>query len=131
MTHPLAPARSLGILLVEDETVAAINLECIVEDLGHRIVAVAVTPVQARRALRDQGHDIDVVVYGANLVGLSSLDFGRFLARNNHASVVTSSMDEPTLRGEGFEDPYLAKPFAQEDVVRLFRRVEAEVRRAA
>ncbi|NNE79835.1 MAG: hypothetical protein HKN18_06130 [Silicimonas sp.] len=131
MTQSFQSPRSLGILLVEDETVAAIDFECIAEDLGHRVVAVAVTPVQARRVMRDLGHRIDLVVFGARLIGLSSLEFAGSLARSNRAAVVTSNIAEADLRSEGFEEPCLAKPFDSAEVTRLLRVVEHVVQRAA
>lgn len=131
MTQPLSSVRPLGILLVEDETVAAIDFECIVEELGHRVVAVAITPVQARRAMRDIGSQIDLVVFGARLIGLSSLEFGRSLSRAGMAAVVTSREAETELRADGFGEPYLAKPFDDIEVARILRVVAVEVSRAA
>ena len=131
MTQGLSLHPSLGILLVEDETIAAIELECMIEDLGHRVVAAAVTPVQARRHMRDFGHRIDLVIFGAHLVGLSSLDYARSLARADIAAVVTSRLEETEVRLQGFEEPYLAKPFDADDVSRLLRVVASEIAHAA
>ena len=131
MTQSSASKHSLGILLVEDETVAAIDFECMAEDLGHRVVAAAITPVQARRIMRDLPGEIDLVVFGARLVGLSSRDFSRFLARADVPAIVASRFPEADLRAEGFEEPHLAKPYQASEIAGLLGAVESEVRRAA
>ncbi len=105
------PDRALKIMLVEDETVAAIDLECLIEDLGHRVVAVAITPVEARRRMKSV--PVDLVILRSTHVGLSSLDFARSLRRVGMPAVVTSRQSEFELRALGFTEPTLQKPVTQ------------------
>ena len=104
-------------MLVEDETVAAIDLECLIEDLGHHVTAVAITPVEAKRRMKSV--PVDLVILGATHVGLSSLDFARSLRRVGMPAVVSSRQSEAELRALGFIEPALQKPFRQSDVEAL------------
>ena len=108
----------LRILVIEDRTVAAISLECMLEDLGHRVVSVAVTPPQAERALLRDAGEVDLVIYDALLVGLPSLHIAQKIRQSDLASVVTSTMPEADLRALGFESPYLPQPFTEAGVAR-------------
>ncbi len=110
MTNTQNPLR---IVLIEDRTVAAITLECLLEDLGHTVSAVAATPVQAKRALKDPKVDADLVIFDAFLIGLSSLNFAEDLKQYGLPAVITSTKPEAELRTLGFDAPYLAQPFTE------------------
>lgn len=114
-------APSLNFLLAEDDTVAAIDLECILEDLGHRVTAVAVSPGMALRELELHADRIDAVIYSDILVGMPSHSLAHVLSRDGRPSAVVSRRPEAIVRARGFQDPYLAKPFAVRDVGRLVR----------
>lgn len=113
--HHQSPLR---ILLIEDRTVAAITLECLLEDLGHDVVAVAATPPQAERALSRAAGHVDLVIYDALLVGLPSLNIAELVKWCDLPGLVTSTMPEPDLRALGFDAPYLAQPFTDIAVAR-------------
>lgn len=114
MTHE----HPLRILLIEDRTVAAITLECLLEDLGHSVTAVAATPPQAERALQKHANQIDLVIYDALLVGLPSLHIADLVDWYGVSGLVTSTMPEADLRALGFEAPYLAQPFTDVAILR-------------
>lgn len=110
---------SLGFLVVEDDTVAAIDLECLLEDLGHRVVAAAVAPSMAERALREHRGDIDAAIFGATLVGLPSFRLARMLEAAGLPAVVSSAQSEQVVRALGFAQPCLRKPFRPIEVARV------------
>lgn len=114
MAFHTTPVPAMNILIVEDDTVASIDLECILEDLGHRVVAVAVSPVFAEKALRR--HDVDAVIFGATLVGLPPFALAETLARRGLPAAVTSKHPEEFVRVLGFKAPYIAKPYFLDDV---------------
>ena len=120
------PDRALNILLVEDETVAAIDLECMIEDLGHHVAAVAITPVEARRRMKTGA--VDLVILHSTHVGLSSLDFARSLRRVGIPAVVTSRRSEAELRAIGYIEPTLQKPFRQDAVEALLVQLRKSLR---
>lgn len=115
-------AHSLDFLVVEDGTVASIELECILEDLGHRVAAVAVSPVCAQKALRTQ--NIDAVIFGATLVGLPPYALMDAVSRRGIPAAVTSVHPEEFVRVLGFEVPYLAKPYTFDEVARVVAELQ-------
>ena len=106
----------LRFLLAEDDTVAAIDIECILEDLGHEVAAIAVVPAMALRALRNDAADVDAVIFGASLLGLPSDDLSRWLRRAGIPGVVTSREPAAIVRAMGFHEPCLEKPYARHAV---------------
>ncbi len=122
LTLHTTPAPSLNFIVVEDGTVASIELECILEDLGHRVAAVAVSPGFAQKALRM--HDIDAVIFGATLVGLPPYALMDALSRQGIPAAVSSVHPEEFVRVLGFEVPYLAKPYKFDDVARVVAELQ-------
>ena len=128
LTH--SPTSPLRIMLVEDRTLAAITLECLIEDLGHLVTAVAATPAGAERELRHVAPNIDLVIFDALLVGMPSLRLAETLRRHDLPAIVTSTMPEADVRALGFKERYLAQPFTDLNVGRLLGRAR-EARIAA
>lgn len=118
-THLKMNVPSFGFLVVEDETVAAIDLECILEELGHSVADVSIVPALAEKALKEKAHCIDAVLLGSHQVGISSLPLANSLIRRGLPVVITSRRPVAELRALGFEAPVLAKPFRSEDVARM------------
>lgn len=112
--------QALTFLIVEDDTVASIELECVLEDLGHSVAAVAVSPGLAEDALRTHEHEIDAVIFGATLVGLPPFRLRDALMRRGIPSAVSSKHPEEFVRVLGFRMPYIAKPYRLDDVARIF-----------
>ena len=111
--------KPLRIMVIEDHTVTAIILECLLEDLGHHVAEFAATPLQAERVLRQGASHLDLVILEAVLVGLPSDDLARRLKSLGLPVVVTSSLPEEDLTTLGFDVPYLAQPFSEAEVARI------------
>lgn len=110
---------SLRFLLVEDDTVAAIELECILEDLGNNVGAVAVAPRAALNILSQGTDGFDAVIFGAMLIGLPTYSLAREIARTGVPAIVSSDQPETVVRALGFTEAFLAKPFTVPDVCRV------------
>ena len=119
--------KPLGFLLAEDDTVAAIELECILEDMGHIVTAVAVAPRAAEKALARHRSQIDAVIFGATLVGLPAFSLARTLALSGCPAIVTSTQPKAVVRALGFTEPYLEKPYSRLAVNRLVRTLESQI----
>ena len=104
----------MNFLIVEDDTVASIELECILEELGHGVAAVAVSPVFAQAALKD--HEIDAVIFGATLVGLPPYALAETLSKRGVPHAVSSNHSEEFTKILGFSAPFLPKPYRSQDV---------------
>ena len=119
MTHNETDTHGIRFLIVEDRTVTAIELECMLEEQGHSVVAVAVVPALAERVLKQQSHCIDAVILGAEQVGITSLPMVQKLVRRGMPVVITSQKPASKLRAMGFDAPVLEKPFRPEDIARV------------
>ena len=108
---------SMKFLIVEDDTVASIDLECILEDLGHTVADVAVSPVFALNAMRKV--DVDAVIFGATVVGLPPYVLADEVRRRGLPCAVTSSHPAEFARILGFKMPFLHKPYEPGEVARV------------
>ena len=101
MDHSLPKDVSIRFLLVEDDTVASIDLECILEELGHSVTAVAATEGRGAEQLQRNPDAIDAAILDADLVGRSP------------------------LRVLGFEGLTIEKPYSANDVAMALSRLSA------
>ena len=111
---------SMRILLVKESTIDAISLECILEDLGHRVVAVAVTLDQVDKILFEMAGAIDLVIFDALLSGMPSVALSEKIADYNLPAIVQSIMTEEDIRALSFQDEYLPQYCTDEDIHRMF-----------
>ena len=106
---------SARILIVEDEMLVALDLEAILEDLGHEPVGIAPDLATADRL---SGTDIDLALVDLNLRdGLTGPEIGkRLCARGVKVLFITAN---PRLLGDGISGTIgvLTKP-TDEEVVR-------------
>ena len=110
-------------LLVEDNTAASIDLECILEDLGHSITAVAATRDRAREQLQMNVDAIDAAILGADLVGQSSLPVADALRQRGIPCLIASELGDAALRHLGFRDEILRKPYRADGVAVALSRM--------
>lgn len=125
MSHTTSKNGSYRFLLVEDDTVASIDLECILEDLGHSVTAVAATEDRAVEQLRQNVGGIDAAILDADLVGRSSLPVANDLRQRGIPCVIASEMREQQLRLLGFEGLTIEKPYSANDVALALSRLQA------
>lgn len=112
MTHD--PVSGQKILIVEDETMIAIMLEDMLEELGYGLAGVAAKPHQALDII-GRAH-IDAAILDVNLDGQNSYEIAAkleergipFLFSTGYAAV---AVDERFRR-----HPFLQKPFRQEEL---------------
>lgn len=115
--HILSAIRS-RVLIIEDEPIISMHLEQLVSDMGHDVVATAITRDDAvREAERTQP---DLVLADIQLAdGSSGIDAVRdILGRVNVPVVFITAYPERLLTGERQEPTYLVtKPFQPETVL--------------
>ncbi|MFN3662745.1 response regulator [Yoonia sp.] len=103
--------RELHLLIVEDETIVAMDLEDILSDLGHEVLGVAATLKQALRFIEERSTDIDAVVLDANLAGVSSAPVAVVLQQHQIPYIVASGYGSEELRAQGLDGPMVGKPY--------------------
>ncbi len=105
-----------NILIVEDEMLVAMNVEAVLEDLGHRVVGIA---PDLKSALAVDAGCIDLALVDLNLRdGLTGPEIGRRLCEQHRVSVLFVTAN-PRILGEGIAGTIgvLTKP-TDEDAVR-------------
>jgi len=120
-----AMTRGLDLFLVEANTVDAIALETILEDLGHRVVEVAASLGQALDRLEDAADEIDGVLLTPRLIGRSARPLVLRLARLGIPYVVLTDAPHVALRRMGFRAPRLAQHAPPAAVARALRDLTA------
>lgn len=108
----IADQIATNVLIIEDEPLIAMDLEGIMEQLGHSVVGIARTHREALELARDQ--DIGLILADIQLAdGSSGLEAVNELLRSVRAPVIfITAFPERLLTGERAEPTYLiTKPF--------------------
>ena len=112
------------VLIIEDEPLIAADLQRILEDLGHRIVAVARTQADAKAAAAS--HELGLVLADIELAdGSSGLDAVNDILTGFTVPVVfVTAYPEKLMTGERPEPTFLiAKPFRDDGVKAIVSQV--------
>jgi two-component sensor histidine kinase/CheY-like chemotaxis protein len=110
---PVLPEAGRRVLIVEDEAILAMDLEIMVENLGHGVFAVCGSVSEAVAAL-DVGGLPDLAVLDANLRGESSLPVARRLHEAGVPVIFATGYDSvPDLPQSMAQLPRLAKPVTE------------------
>lgn len=113
--------KGLRILVAEDESLIAIDLESMLENLG----CVAVGPVASvQQVLRTvQDHEIDGAILDVNLRGESILAALPVLRERGIPIVLSSGYNNPDLLPADFRDlPRITKPYNQAALNEICRK---------
>jgi DNA-binding response OmpR family regulator len=101
----------LMLMVVEDESLIAMELEDMLEDLGHEVLHVAATTQSALAFLASDAQRVDAVILDANLGGKSSVAVARALAARGIPYFITSGYDPNQLERFGPETLHVGKPY--------------------
>jgi CheY-like chemotaxis protein len=123
MTEPRSEAGAgLKVLVIEDETLQSMDLEIMLEELGHKIAGVAPHREGAMKLIDRLGGDIDCVLLDCKLGVRSSRPVADRLARRRIPYVVISGLPEGEVRRLGYAGAHVSKPFTAREVNRVLRR---------
>jgi CheY-like chemotaxis protein len=109
-----AELRGVKVLIVEDETIVAMLLEQMLEELGCEVVAVAGQVAAATDLARSA--EMDVAILDLNLGGQSVDPVAEALADRNAPFVFASGYGEDGVGARWRGRPVLAKPFRLEQL---------------
>lgn len=113
--------KRLCILAVEDEAIIAMELEAMLEDLGHEVIGPAPTVDSALALLRSSAPDAAVV--DANLAGASARPIVEALTARGVPVILASGYEAPELRNLGLEAPLVRKPYGTKDLAKAIEAV--------
>ena len=115
--HEITQQVATDVLIIEDEPIIALDLEAIVQDLGHRIVGVARTRKEAVSLIGE--HRPGLILADIQLAdGSSGLDaVNDILSQDDAAVIFITAYPERFLTGDRPEPAFLlTKPFEPEAV---------------
>ena len=107
------------ILVVEDEAIAALDLQRTLTDSGYTVVGIASTCEEALRLA--EHHHPDTIILDYSLKGgLNGATVARELtSKNVRVIFLTGHLAEALSESEGIAFDYLAKPFRREDLTQV------------
>ena len=106
----------LRLLVVEDETIVAMELEDILGDLGHTVLGSAATCEQAISLMETFAEKIDGVFLDANLRGCSAAPVMKELKTRGIPYILASGYGSQELSKQGLEGPQMSKPYHSGEV---------------
>jgi len=109
--------KELKLIVIEDEALIAMELERMLQDLGHRVLAVAATVDQALAQLEVHAGDADAVLLDANLRGASAIPIAEALKALGVPFILASGYAREELERFGFQDGrVVGKPYSARDL---------------
>ena len=110
-------AKSLRILLIEDESMVAMLMEDMLADLGHEVCATAADMAQAVQMATTGSFDLAII--DVNLDGQPSYPVAELLASRGIPFAFATGYGRGGLEGNFAGTPALAKPFIEADLQKL------------
>jgi CheY-like chemotaxis protein len=108
-TDQPAAGSSLQILIVEDESMVAMMIEDMLEDLGHHVVATSGRMLNASKLVMDTGADLAIL--DVNLNGEETYPLAVSLASRKIPFIFATGYGASGIRAEWSTVPVLQKPF--------------------
>ena len=109
------------ILIVEDETIIAMLLEDMLEDLGCEVAAVAARTAAALAAI--EAHPPDAAILDLNLDGVKSDEVADALSARGVPFLFATGYGDAGLSERYRDRPVLSKPFRRNDLERALERL--------
>ncbi|CUH26576.1 response regulator [Jannaschia seosinensis] len=106
----------LCVLVIEDETLIALEIEDMLEELGHSVIGPVATVTQALDLIEKLSLRPDAALVDANLGGQSARPVVDALRVTGIPLVLASGYEVAELRRLGFTDPIMRKPYTAHDV---------------
>jgi DNA-binding response OmpR family regulator len=106
----------LRLLVVEDESLIALELEDLLAELGHRVVEVCGTVPRALALVERHAAELDAAILDANLGGTSAVSIARLLEARQVPFLIASGYTADELRGLGFDGPRIGKPYRKQEI---------------
>lgn len=107
--------KPMSILVVEDESLVAMNLELILTDLGHEVIG-PVLRLRDLEALIDSGVEADAAILDINIAGESVFSQARRLIGLGIPVLFASGYGEAGLESDLADLPVVPKPYTAQDI---------------
>lgn len=105
----------LAVLIVEDETLVAINLEAILEDLGHRVIGPVMRLDDLDRLI-EEGVAADIAILDVNIAGERVFARAERLAAAGVPIIFATGYGAGGLADDWSHHPVVQKPYSPDDI---------------
>ncbi|MEQ8306566.1 MAG: response regulator [Hoeflea sp.] len=107
--------KPLSILVVEDESLIAMNLEMILEDLGHFVIGPVMTLKDLEKIL-DGDFRADAAILDVNIAGEHIFPYARRLADLGVPLLFASGYGASGIREDLAHHPVVPKPYTEDEI---------------
>lgn len=114
MTNEKTAASSLQILVVEDESMVAMMIEDMLEDLGHKVIATSGRMPDASKLVSDS--IADLAILDVNLNGEETYPLADSLAARQIPFIFATGYGASGIKPEWSGVPVLQKPFQSREL---------------
>ena len=114
MTNEKTAASSLEILVVEDESMVAMMIEDMLEDLGHKVIATSGRMPDASKLVSDS--IADLAILDVNLNGEETYPLADSLAARQIPFIFATGYGASGIKPEWAGVPVLQKPFQSREL---------------
>jgi CheY-like chemotaxis protein len=120
MTNEKTAVSSLQILVVEDESMVAMMIEDMLEDLGHKVIATSGRMPDASKLVSDASADLAIL--DVNLNGEETFPLARSLAARAIPFIFATGYGSSGIKAEWSGVPVLQKPFQSRELAEAISR---------
>jgi CheY-like chemotaxis protein len=120
MTNEKTANSSLQILVVEDESMVAMMIEDMLEDLGHKVIATSGRMPDASKLVSDASADLAIL--DVNLNGEETYPLADSLAARAIPFIFATGYGSSGIKAEWSGIPVLQKPFQSRELAEAINR---------
>jgi len=120
MTNENTAMSSLQILVVEDESMVAMMIEDMLEDLGHKVIATSCRMPDASKLVADASADLAIL--DVNLNGEETYPLADSLAARAIPFIFATGYGSSGIKAEWSGVPVLQKPFQSRELAEAINR---------
>jgi CheY-like chemotaxis protein len=120
MTNEKTAISSLQILVVEDESMVAMMIEDMLEDLGHKVIATSGRMPDASKLVSDASADLAIL--DVNLNGEETYPLADSLAARAIPFIFATGYGSCGIKAEWSGVPVLQKPFQSRELAEAINR---------
>jgi len=107
--------KSMSVLVVEDESLIAMNLEMILEDLGHSVIGPVMTLADLEKVL-DSDFQADAAILDVNIAGERIFPYARRLADLGVPILFASGYGPTGIADDLAHHPVVPKPYTEQEI---------------
>ena len=110
--------KTMSVLVVEDESLIAMNLEMILEDLGHSVIGPVMTLADLEKVLNSDFR-ADAAILDVNIAGERIFPYARRLADLGVPILFASGYGANGITDDLAHHPVVPKPYTEQEIASM------------